>query len=177
MITPVTIASARSYFSSFGGWIFGPAEGTDCCSICSWGGDRKEPNTLGVRVGEGGEEGEVQIESRLGSHSSAFIDLHSIVWPHLGRALSRKRMRFPVELRIERGVIWLPVEGRKRRFTLYTCEESASATVEINNVTVRAVGPTDKLGQLSIRRLTESELGQLIRDHRERHAAREPAPD
>ena len=70
--------------------------------------------------------------------------------------------RFP--LVIERSRVTIPVDGRRRAFTVYTAARHAVACACVREVTIVIRAPSDALNELELRRVEPAELAALLRE-------------
>jgi hypothetical protein len=77
----VQIASAKTFFATFGGHILGPAEGVGRCEVSGWGCGRlrSQPSSLSLRCATEVDDQSFEIEIRNGPALPTWVALHSLL--------------------------------------------------------------------------------------------------
>jgi hypothetical protein len=95
---------------------------------------------------------------------------HSNIIGVIGSAISRPDLTFPLTLTVERSKPKIPVDGRDRIFTTYTCGNALIATARVGELHLRlSCQVADFRRGFAIRSLTQAELERLVQEHRSHH--------
>jgi hypothetical protein len=124
-----------------------------------WSGEDVESLRLHYFVGR--ERHEIAIENSVFSRT-ALVTVQTLVVNLLLHSLWARRplRRFPIDLRIERRKLSLPVDGKDHVFTVYTCDAVMKAVAEIGDFVVTIDGPVDVVPRV---RLAAMDAGSLRR--------------
>jgi hypothetical protein len=97
--------------------------------------------------------GEVTVDTHDQPMRMATNAVHQLVWHALNEPQT-----FPIELRVERDTVLIPVDGEPRELTLYTLGLSAAAVGE----GLEVYGPLERLRELTLRTVEGDELLALL---------------
>jgi hypothetical protein len=165
-------------FDAFEELLFAPEGVVRDTRISGYGGrdDSGHPTSLALTYRFEGEGNELELRAdRRVSAVPSWAQLYLLTSRALSNAFPRHgRVRFPLELRIERESLAIRVNGRVRKLTVYACGDAMAGFLKVGDAAVWLVGPRHVLTSLSLRTLTRTEYADLarrLRVSRARHRA------
>jgi hypothetical protein len=148
------LPTARAYFRAFDGWVIAPT-GDVPGDISGWSDNA--PSHLRLSFGVRGER--VDVDHRSAEHAlRPTMVAADLAW----HSLLAGTERFPIELRFERHQLSVPLAGRKRRFTMITCGDFATALATFDGCAVQISAQRGVLETISLRKVGEQELGRWM---------------
>jgi hypothetical protein len=169
--------SAEALFASLHGRIYCATRGAAKEDRMITGHGSYEPPTsitIWLRLG--------RKSPRLGTWSSAGVEVETMSVPYpqppelfehaniidvISYAIAPPDLTFPLTLRVERSKPKIPVDGRDRIFTTYTCGNALGATARVGELHLRLRCQAAEFQRgFAIRSLSQAELERLVEEHR-----------
>jgi len=157
------VPSAEALFAAFHGRIY--------CAVR--GAALEDP----VMTGEGGAEG---APSSI-SISAAGVDVETMLMPYpqppelfvqsmivevISNATWTRNLTFPLTLTVELSKQKIPVDGRDRIFTTYTCGNAVRGTAQVGELHLRLSSQVAEFQSgFAIRSLSQAELERLVEEY------------
>jgi hypothetical protein len=173
--------SAEALFASLHGRIYSATRGaaTEDRMITGHGG-WEPPSSIIIWLRLGGKS------PRLATWSSAGVEVETMVVPYpqppdlfehanlfdviRNAIISPPDPTFPLTLTVERSEPTIPVDGRDRIFTTYTCGNALVATARVGELHLRLTCQVAEFQRgFAIRSLSQAELERLVEERRSNH--------
>jgi hypothetical protein len=160
--------TAADYLDAFGGSIWGPEEGVDGWSISGSGSSAQGLTHLGIRRTPAESDRSLEIDTRRLPAFPRWLGLHGLISHGTHETLLRPRLRFPLEIRVEKERTTIRLDGRTKRVDLYSCGTTGLIHIDMGDgLSVQALGALELFEGLAIRKLSEHEVAALVREHQE----------
>jgi len=92
--------------------------------------------------------------------------VHAIIMEAISNAIPTRYLAFPLTLTVERSKQKIPVDGRDRIFTTYTCGNALRATAAAGELHLRLRCQVAEFQRgFAIRRLSQAELEPLVEEY------------
>jgi hypothetical protein len=125
--------------------------------ISGWGGPNEAPHSIHISAAG------VEVETSLRREPSEELFVHAVILDTFVNATSQVTLTFPLTLTVERSEETIPLDGRDRIFTTYTCGKAVSATARAGELHLHLSCETGQLERgFAIRSLSQAELERLV---------------
>jgi hypothetical protein len=175
----VRLPSAEALVASLHGRIYCATRGAEKedHEIRGGGGTEEAPSSISIGLDSefdmwGAMVAGVEVETmsvpypqppELFVHANVVDVISVAIWPP---------NTFPLTLTVERSKPKIPVDGRDRIFTTYTCGNAFGATARVGELHLRLRCPVAEFQRgFAIRSLSQAELERLVDEHRRKYYA------
>lgn len=142
-----------------------------------WGGSGQDVESLRLSFLVGRERTEVVIETGVRSRT-VLVDVQLLIVNLLLSSVSHRRplRRFPIDLRIDRRTLTLPVDGEELKFTAYSCDPVMHAVGKLGDLAITLHGPADLVPRLRLATLSPRAVSRWLSPESRDRDRRRPEP-